>query len=165
MKRLFALFAVLLLACGGPTAPSTEAPAFAEGDLVALHIGDLIARESPTRPAPPLGELGSYSLVYGVAVHDAAEQGVAGAKVTYRINYRGVGQSYVRSCTTVLREDGSATCGALVIENVLERDRNRSLTFSLVVLSVEKAGAVYDASANHDVTGDSDGTSISLLLR
>ncbi|HUG41924.1 MAG TPA: hypothetical protein VMM12_15750 [Longimicrobiales bacterium] len=83
-----------------------------------------------------------------ITVHDASHNALADATVsgTWNGDVSGTG-----SCTT----DGSGQC-TVELSGILKRFG--SVTFT--VDDVAHATLTYDASANHDPDGDSDGTSI-----
>ncbi len=109
----------------------TEPPA-------AIHVGDLDPGSSDNGRR--------WNAIVTVTVHDAAEVPVSGATVdgSWSDGTNGSG-----SCVT----DGSGTC-AITRNNV--RDSSASATFT--VDDVTLTGVSYDAGANHDPDGDSDGT-------
>jgi hypothetical protein len=106
----------------------------------AIHVGDLDGSRSTTKK--------SWTAKVTVAVHDASHAVVSGATVSFTWGSGGSG-----SCTTGSR--GTCTLSASGIPTT-----TASVTFSVV--GVTKSGSSYQASANHDAEGDSNGTVITV---
>jgi len=117
-----------------PTATNTPVP------LPALHIGDLDGSRQVRR--------NNWNARVTVYVHDAAHNLVSGAVVTG--TWSGV-VSGTSSCTT-----GSK--GRCTLTSPLAPLSATPITFT--VTGASKSGYAYDASANHDADGGSDGTVI-----
>jgi hypothetical protein len=86
-----------------------------------------------------------------ITVHDAGENLIVNATVD---GSWGGGATGGGSCTT----DASGTCS--VTKGNLKSNVS-SVTFT--VTNVTLAGSTYNAGANHDPDGDSDGTTIEIL--
>ena len=107
-----------------------------------IHVGDL------DRSAVVTGPGGKWSATATITVHDAGDTPVSGATVDGSWSNGGNGSG---SCVT----DGAGRCD-ITLTGI--RRNSSSITFS--VDGVTLGGFVYDAGANHDPDGDSDGTSI-----
>jgi hypothetical protein len=108
-----------------------------------IHVGDLDGSSSA-------GRGNRWNATVTVTVHGADEEPVSGANVSG--SWSG-GTSGSGSCST----DGSGRC-TITRNNI----RNAaSVTFG--VDGVTATGAGYDADANHDPDGDSDGTTVVVL--
>jgi hypothetical protein len=107
------------------------------GDTPTMHIGDLDRRAKNVAA--------NWRAQVKTLVHDDAHSPLGGALVTLDVS--GVG---ARSCTTT----AAGECEVSVVVS----DSVPSLT--VTVTNVSKAGFGYDAAANHDSDGDSDGTVI-----
>ncbi len=105
-----------------------------------VHVGNLTAASSSG---------GSY-WVAGVStlVHDANHNTVAGAKVTATWSS---GSKTSGSCTTTTGGFCTITSGRIT---------NTSATVNFTVTGISKKGYTYNPAANHDTTGDSDGTTM-----
>jgi thermitase len=124
------------------TVTPTRTATFTPGPT--MHVGDLDG--SNVSIVPDL-----WRAIVVIAVHNSNETGVAKATVTgtWSGGYTGTG-----SCTTT----NAGTCSIFSAKISLSAS---SLTFT--VTGVTHASLSYDASANHDPDGDSDGTSITVL--
>lgn len=127
------LFVLQPLLDGGPPPP----------DDVVAHVGDLDASAAITTGS-------RYALTVTISVHDDLDGAVAGATVsgTFSNNQPG-------SCVTA----ANGTC-------TTSNDRfstRRHPEASFTVNSVSATGLAYDAPANHDPDGDSNGTIISVV--
>jgi hypothetical protein len=107
-----------------------------------MHVGDLDGAAT--------GQKGQWQATVTITVHDAAEQSVAGAVVS---GNWGVGFSDAASCTTDTGGQCDVTSGSI-------GKRNASMTFT--VSGVTDTTLTYDAAANHDLDGDSDGVAITV---
>jgi serine protease AprX len=105
-----------------------------------VHVGDLDATTSSAK--------NTWGTTVTIRVHTAAEAPQAGAVVTAHWT----GGTSVQ-CTT----DASGACS--VGRSGLSK---RQTSITLTVDNVSASGATYDAAANHDPDGDSNGTSISV---
>ncbi len=104
-----------------------------------MHIGDLDASTAS-------GKGGKWDATVTITVHDAADDPVANATISGTWSDGTAG-----SCVT----DGSGQC--IITLSSINKNTD-SVTFT--VDSVSASGYAYDAGANHDPDGDSDGTSI-----
>ncbi len=116
-------------------------PAIEPPTLVELHVGDLDASAVDARR-------NRWDATVAVVVHDAGDQPVPGATVQGR--WSG-GANGAGSCVT----DGSGTC---TVSKSGVKGNQASVTFA--VEAVTAVDSVYDAGANHDPDGDSDGTMV-----
>ncbi len=105
-----------------------------------LHVGDLDG--SATRGSS------HWAATVVITVHDAAHNDRAGVTVS---GSWGAGASGTAACTT-------GTNGACSVRKGSLSSSTNSVQFSIT--SVTASGATYDAAANHDPDGDSDGTTI-----
>jgi hypothetical protein len=108
-----------------------------------MHVGDL---DGSSVAAPR----NRWDATVTITVHDAGENPVANA--TVEGSWSG-GASGGGSCTT----DASGQC-SIVKGNIKGNEPSATFTVSNVTL----AGSTYDASANHDPDGDSNGTIITI---
>ncbi|MGC9468834.1 MAG: S8 family serine peptidase [Anaerolineae bacterium] len=108
-----------------------------------LHVGDL--------DGTPISYGSTWAAVVTVTVHDAEDNPLPGANV---LGSWDGGSSGSAACTT--GTDGRCTLTSDPIHK-----RTHETTFA--VQDVTAADVAYDASANHDPDGDSDGTSITVL--
>ena len=92
----------------------------------------------------------NWSASVTIYVHDSTEALVTGVSVT---GSWGSGVSGSTSCTT----DGSGSC-TLTTSNI--NTKISSAVFSVQDLAT--SGYVYEPGSNHDWTGDSDGTSLTI---
>ena len=106
------------------------------------HVGDLNGSAT--------GQKGQWQATVTVTVHDAAEQAVGNALVSG--NWSG-GFSGAASCDT----DVSGRCS---VTSDLVGKKNASITFT--VSGVTEITQTYDAAANHDPDGDSNGVAITV---
>ena len=106
-----------------------------------LHVGDLDGSKAATSKS-------HWKASVNVLVHDAQENPIANATVkgSWSGGYSGSGQ---------LVTDASGRC-TMTTPNI--RRTVKSVTFTIV--SLTKTGSTYDAAANHDPDGDSNGTRI-----
>jgi hypothetical protein len=104
-----------------------------------MHVGDL--------DGVTVSMGNTWNATITITVHDAAHLPVSGAVVTGSWSS---GASGSGSCTT----NASGQCS--VSKNV--RNSSNSVTFT--VTNVTKSGFSYNAAANHDPDGDSNGTTI-----
>jgi choice-of-anchor B domain-containing protein len=107
-----------------------------------VHIGDLDGGSLPG------GQGGKWNATVTVTVHDAGEVAVASATVSGSWSNGANGSD---SCVT----DGSGRCS--ITKNNVNRNRT-SVTFT--VDDVASGTDTYDAGANHDPDGDSNGSAI-----
>ncbi len=110
-----------------------------EGTASTMHIGDL---DGGSRNARTRWFGGTF-----VTAHDQNHAPLAGVAITF--DFPGSGS---HTCTT----DATGKCRVLT----LAADSVPSLTFT--VTGAVKSGYTYDAGANHDPDGDSNGTSITV---
>jgi hypothetical protein len=122
-----------------PIPTSTPTP----GPGVEMHVGDL---DSSSVAAPR----NRWEAVVTITVHDAAENPVENATVEGAWSD---GASGGASCVT----DASGQC-SVTKGNI--KGNVSSVTFT--VGNITLAGSTYDAGANHDPDGDSDGTAITV---
>jgi hypothetical protein len=115
------------------------------GALTAVHVGDLDGSTASNG--------GTWSADVWVAVHGDDHAALPGATVTGVWNPGG----QVASCVTE-GPVGSAGC-TVSVAGIRKRDKQVSFT----VTSVSMPAVPYDAAANHDPDGDSDGTSITVV--
>ena len=108
-----------------------------------LHVGDLDGTRASVK--------NNWKATVTVTVHDAADAVVSGAVVSgsWSGGYSGAG-----TCTT----NPGGTCS---VSSGNIPGKKTSVTFT--VTNVTQSGASYNASANHDPDGDSNGTSITIL--
>ena len=137
-----------------PTATSTSTPTqlpsatpspTATPVMSTIHVGDLDGLST--------NQASTWSAIVTVAVHDGNHNPVASATVTGQWNGPIPGTS---SCTT----DAQGMC-QVRLDGI--RKRYPSVTF--VVTSVTHPSSTYQSFANHDLDGDSDGTTIALVRR
>jgi hypothetical protein len=105
-----------------------------------LHVADLDGSRTVSKK--------NWTAKVTVAVHDASHVAVAGAVVSGSWSTGGSG-----SCTT-------GTGGACTISRNNIAGGTASTTFT--VTGVTKSGATYNAGANHDAEGDSNGSTITV---
>ena len=105
-----------------------------------MHVGDL---DAATKRINSL----SWSATVTIKIHTASEGALSGATVYGR--WRSGSSSLSVSCVT----NSVGECSSAV-----QIRRNTSATFS--VTNVTYTGFTYNAGANHDPDGDSNGTSI-----
>ena len=126
-----------------PTATPTAVPSATPTQATArLHVGDLDGASASSK--------NKWDADVTILVHNSFENPVANASVS------GVwsnGASGTASCIT----DTSGTCQ--VVMSGLS-SKTASVTFSII--NVSASGMTYDANANHDPDGDSDGTSLTV---
>ena len=122
-----------------PTATPTRTPApTATTAPSSVHVADLDASTN--------GKGARWTARVTVTVHGTAHQTVAGAIVSGRWN--GATNTF---CTT----DSAGRC-------TLQLSKVTGASATLAVTGVSKSGATYDAAANHDVDGGSNGTTIAV---
>ena len=126
-----------------PVPTDTPTPTPTPGGA-SMHVGDL----DGSGVAAPRGR---WDATVTITVHDATENPVAGATVD---GTWGDGASGGASCVTDADGQCSVTKGNI-------KGNVTSVTFT--VDGVIASGYTYDAGANHDPEGDSDGTSITVL--
>jgi hypothetical protein len=114
------------------------------GGGTAIHVGDL--------DAITMVSGSTWAATVEVTVHDAAHQPLNGATVVGTWNGAGLASD---TCTTG-EGGGVGTC--IFLAPGLSLKTKKSVTFT--VSSVTMAGKTYQSSANHDVDGSSNGTSI-----
>jgi serine protease AprX len=119
-----------------PSATPTATPA------ASMHIGDLDGAASSSK--------NKWDATVTILVHNANENLVANASVSGAWSN---GASGAGSCVT----DSSGTCE--VTKSGLS-SKTASVVFSVSNVSV--SGLTYNAAANHDLDGDSDGTSLTV---
>mgnify|MGYP006287533825 CR=1 FL=1 len=128
----------------GATDTSSQDVSVSSGDTsVGFHVGDLDGASS--------SQGSTWTATVTVLVHDGSHVAEDGSSVSFSFSGRDVSGS--DSCTT--GTDG--TC-SITVSNI--RKRTGSVTFD--VTDVSDADGSYDATANHDPDGDSDGTSITV---
>lgn len=108
-----------------------------------MHVGDLDGSST--------NQGSTWTAIVSITVHDANENPVADATVSGTITYNGNSTSV--SCLT----DNSGQCS--VSKSGIPK-KNGSATFT--VSNVTHQTLPYDANANHDPDGDSNGTSIAV---
>jgi choice-of-anchor B domain-containing protein len=108
------------------------------------HVGDLDG-------SSVIANNGKWTASVTVTVHDAADNPISGAQVTGTWSNGASGTSV---CTT----DGAGSCQ---VSNGLIRRNINSADFS--ISSIVASGYSYNAGANHDPDGDSNGTAITVL--
>ena len=111
----------------------------------AIHVGDL--------DGTTMVSGNTWSATVEVTIHDASEVPLNGAKVVGTWN--GAGSLASNTCTTE-NLGGNGTC--IVLAPSLSLRTKKSVSFT--VSSVTMAGKTYQASANHDPDGSSNGTTI-----
>ncbi len=111
-------------------------------ELPAMHVGDLEAVKSVTSK--------SWTVTLTVLVHDRSELPVSGAAVTVAMSG---GTTGTLTCTT-------GTAGTCVVKAPSLSNAKTSLTFTM--RTVTKTGWDHLATANHDVTINSTGSSITV---
>ena len=114
------------------------------GGGTTIHVGDL---DGTTMVSGT-----TWAAIVEVAVHDAAHQLLNGATVVGTWNVAGLASD---TCTTG-ELGGNGTC--IFLAPGLSLKTKKSVTFT--VSSVTMTGKTYQSSANHDVDGSSNGTSI-----
>lgn len=103
----------------------------------------------------------SYSAGYSFLVHDGAHAPIVGAVVTYGYTSTTLGGAIaVLTCTT----GSTGRCGA-VAAAALPKQKRRQVTVTVSVRTITVLGVAYDATANHDPDGDSDGTQLTIVVR
>jgi serine protease AprX len=126
-----------------PTPTATPPPSATPTQAIStLHVGDLDGTSASSKNI--------WNAIVTILVHDAFENPVANASVSGGWSN---GASGTASCTT----NASGTCQ--VTGSGLS-SKTASVTFS--VSNVSRSGLTYDATANHDPDGDSDGTSLTI---
>jgi hypothetical protein len=115
-------------------------------EATGIHVGNLDGWSSPNG--------NRWSATVEVTVHDANHNPINGVYVLGDWSRNGL---YSNECTTG-ELGGNGTC-IFLFPSI--RRRYSSVTFTVVTLS--QAGQVYDASANHDPDGSSNGTSITVI--
>ena len=108
-----------------------------------MHVGDLDATST--------SEKNRWTASVTITVHDAGHNAVANTLVTGTWSE---GNSVSASCTTGASGQCSVSSGNI-------QKRVGSVTFTVEDLS--EGSSTYDATANHDPDGDSDGTSITVF--
>jgi hypothetical protein len=128
----------------GPTPPTaTPEPTATPGPGGVIHVGDLDASTT---------SLGNrWEATVTITIHNASEGPVSGAPASGAWS-DGISGSV--SCVT----NASGQCS---VTNNRLRSNIPSVTFTMS--NVTLAGNTYNASANHDPDGDSNGTSITVL--
>jgi hypothetical protein len=128
-----------------PPPPPTPTPApTPPGGGISMHIGDLDGTATIVNNK-------SWKATVILWVHDTSDNPVANATISGR--WSG-GISGTVSCVT----DSSGSC-QIVSGNI----KNSFLNVTLSVTDVIRSSDTYNATANHDLDGDSDGTSITVL--
>jgi hypothetical protein len=128
----------------GPTEPTaTPEPTSTPDPSASTHVGDL--------DGSTVSQGNRWHATVSITIHNNSEAPVAGATVNGSWSNGSSGSS---SCVT----NASGQC--TVTKNNL-RSNTPSVMFT--VTSVTAAGNTYNASANHDPDGDSNGTSITVL--
>ncbi len=111
------------------------------GGGTTMHVGDLDASD-------PTSQGSTWSTTVTITVHDSGEGVVEGALVN--VGWSGSGPAET-DCTT----DGSGQC-------TVSHSGIHGKKTTLTVGNVSLAEDTYDATANHDPDGDSDGTSMTV---
>jgi FtsP/CotA-like multicopper oxidase with cupredoxin domain len=125
--------------------PPTPTPTPTPDPGATMHVGDLDGSTS-------IGRGGNkWNATVTITVHDNSDSPVASATVSGSWS---AGASGSGSCTT----DGSGQCS--IIKNNINKNSS-SATFTID--NVTHATLAYNAGANHDPDGDSNGTSIVVL--
>lgn len=128
----------------GPTATNTPVPSPTPTQVSSsMHVGNLDGSSSAFNKA-------RWQATVSILVHDASENPLAG--VTVSGSWSG-GTSGTSSCVT----DTSGWCTA-ASSNI----SNKSANVTFHVDSLTATSYTYDATANHDPDGDSNGTSITI---
>ncbi|MCB9137310.1 MAG: Ig-like domain-containing protein [Caldilineaceae bacterium] len=127
-----------------PTNTPTPGPTPTTGPGVVMHIGDLDGSAAP-------GSRNRWDATVLITVHDANESPVANATVDG--SWSG-GANGGGSCVT----NGAGQCS---VGKANLKGNTTDVTFT--VNNVTLAGSSYNAGANHDPDGDSNGTSITVL--
>jgi len=109
-----------------------------------MHVGDLDGSASSDRS--------TWAATVEVTVHDADHNLLNGVTVTGTWSIGG------SSATCTTGDTGSCTVGQASLQQSVP-----SVTFT--VTAVTMTGQAYDAGANHDVDGSSDGTTITITKR
>ncbi len=107
-----------------------------------MHIGDLDVTVTAIDGS-------TWSTTVEITVHDSGEGGLANAVVS--VGWTGSGPS-VTECTTT---GGSGQCS-------VSHSGIHGKKTTLTVNNITHAGDTYNATANHDPDGDSDGTAITV---
>ena len=123
-----------------PTPTSTPTPAPAN----ALHVGDIDGTGVKLQQ-------GAWKAIVTITIHDSDHAPVAGAVVSGTF-YQSTSVGPL-SCTT----GASGSCS--IDSGQLPSKQGKA---SFTIETVTHASSDYDPSNNHDVDGDSDGTTISL---
>jgi hypothetical protein len=110
----------------------------------AVHVGDVDGAASTDGP--------TWSASAAITVHDGAHNPKSGVTVTG--TWKAGGEMY--SCTT----DNNGVC---VVQIAGVRKNMSAVTFTVVDAGL--AGWPYDAGANHDPDGDSNGTAVTINRR
>jgi serine protease AprX len=128
-----------------PTSTSTPLPSATPTSAApaTLHVGDLDGATSTSKS--------KWDASVTILVHDTSEHPVGGATVSGAWSN---GTTGTGSCVT----NASGSCQ--ITKSGLNSKTTASVMFS--VSSVSKTGLIYDAAANHDPDGDSDGTSLTI---
>ena len=140
------LYAARLSESGGPSPtptptpiPPTPTPPSSDGSM---HVGDLDGSASGSR---------RWRATVSVLVHNSEHNPMA--NVTVRGAWSG---GYSKSAQCVTAANGICTLTTRYI-----RRKTGSVTFTVDDLT--QSGYIYDSAANHDLDGDSNGTSIVIL--
>jgi C1A family cysteine protease/PKD repeat protein len=136
-------YAVALTVTDDKGATDTDTQGVSVAEAAKSHIGDLDGDRTSNK--------NKWTAIVTVAVHDAAHAPVANATVTGSWS-----SGATASCTT----------GAGGLCQVSQGGLNKSTTpfVDWMVQSVTHSTLTYDAAANHDPDGDSDGTTIRVYL-
>jgi hypothetical protein len=132
---------IIVFKDGPPEPTATPGPTVTPVPGVAMHVGDLDGSATTLQS-------NRWSATVTITVHNASEGPIAGASASGSWSN---GTSGSVSCVT----NASGQCA--VTKNNL-RGNISSVTFT--VNNVTSAGNTYNASANHDPDGDSNGTTI-----
>jgi len=116
-----------------------------------IHVGDL-------EGSGVLANGANWRARVTVTVHDSSEGVVPGATVTLTVTRtrKSNGSLAVRTRTCVTNSHGTCSVTQTVNSNNFEDD------VSFIVTNVTASGYTYQASDNHDVNGNSDGTAITV---
>jgi hypothetical protein len=115
-------------------------------EATGIHVGDLdgIAMRSGRR----------WSATVEIAVHDVNHNPINGVVVVGDWSRNGLNAN---TCTTG-ELGGNGTCIVL-----FPRLRRRYTSVTFTVVSLTQAGQFYESSANHDLDGSSNGTSVTVI--
>ena len=124
-----------------PTAASTATPTTTPAGSPSVHAGDL-DRSTTTGSS-------SWTAKVSIEVHGGSHVPVSGARVSGSWS----GASGTTTCTTDLTGRCAVSTGTLA---------KRTTTVAFSVSGINLSGSAYQAGANHDPDGDSNGTTITV---